>query len=335
MHHGKRIEQCLELAKQGEGKVSPNPLVGAVILDAEGNEVGKGYHECYGEAHAEINALNMAGDKAKEGTLYINLEPCCHWGKTPPCIDRVISSGVKTLVLGMTDPNPKVAGKSVKMAKEAGINVIEGILSKKCLKLNEIFIKNVTQQKPFVAIKTACTMDGKIATRRGQSKWITSENARREVHRLRNKYDAILTGSGTVLTDNPSLTCRMSGGRNPVRVVIDRRGVIPPDAKIYQEDGTRVIKVTSGSLRELFDRLYAENIYSVLVEAGAGLNGAILREKLFDKVYFFFAPLLMGDKNALSSFEGLDVPDLENCTKLEFSEMKDFSPDIMIEGYLK
>ncbi|OGI00862.1 MAG: riboflavin biosynthesis protein RibD [Candidatus Melainabacteria bacterium GWF2_37_15] len=333
--HEKHMNRCIELARQGEGRVSPNPLVGAVVLDRNGNVVGEGYHEKYGEAHAEINALNKAGEKAIGGTLYVNLEPCCHYGKTPPCIDRVLKSGIKTLVLGMTDPNPKVAGKSIKMAKDAGIEIVENVLNAECLKLNEIFIKNIIEKKVFVSIKTASTIDGKIATSTGQSKWITSKNARAEVHRLRNKYDAILTGSGTVLADNPSLTCRMEEGRNPVRIVIDSQGITSSDAKVYNNDGTRVIVWKNHDLEHLFNSLYEEGIYSVLIEAGTGLNSVVLKKNLADKIYFFIAPKIMGDKNAMPLFQGFDVKNLAECLEFKFGDIKVFSPDVMMEGYLK
>jgi len=333
--HEKHIKRCIELAMRAEGKVSPNPLVGAVVLDKNGNIVGEGYHEKYGEAHAEVNALDAAGKKACGGTIYVNLEPCCHYGKTPPCIDRVIASGIKRMVVGMTDPNPKVAGRSIKMAKEAGLNVVENVLNDECLKLNEIFIKNITENMPFVALKTAGTIDGKIATSAGLSKWITSEKAREEVHRLRNKYDAILTGSGTVIADNPSLTCRKEGGRNPVRVVIDSKDRISADSKIYNDDGTRVIVWKNYDLDQLFKWLYKERIYSVLVEAGAGLNSSMIKAKLVDKIYFFTAPKIMGDKNALGVFEGFNINRLDECINFKFGNITQYTPDLLIEGYLK
>ena len=358
IQHEKYMERCIKLARRGEGNVSPNPLVGAIVLDKEGNVSGEGFHEKYGEAHAEINALNIAGEKARGSTLYINLEPCCHWGKTPPCVDRIIESGVKKLILGMTDPNPEVAGKGIKKAKEAGIEVIEDVLNKKCLKLNEIFIKNITQKKPFIAIKTASTMDGKIATALGKSKWITFEKAREEVHRLRNKYDAIITGSGTVIADNPSLTCRMEDGRNPVRIVVDSHLTTPENSQVYRDDGTRVIiaacedsankekysrnveifecPIINGrpNLEYLVNKLYKNGIYSIISESGAKLNGAFLKENLADKIYFFLAPKLMADKTALSLFEGFNIENLDKCVNLRFEEIRHFPPDLMIEAYL-
>lgn len=331
----KYMHRCIELAKKGEGRVSPNPLVGSVVLDSEGRVVGEGYHEKYGEAHAEINALSQAGEKACGGAIYVSLEPCCHHGKTPPCIERVLASGVKKLVIGMTDPNPKVAGKSIEIAKNAGIEVIENVLRAECIKLNEIFIKNITENRPFVAIKTASTLDGKIAAKTGKSKWITSEKARNEVHRLRNKYDAILTGSGTVLADNPSLTCRMDGGRNPIRIVVDSSGTVPKGAKVFNDDGTRVIVWKSHDLDQLLKWLYKERIFSVLVEAGAGLNSAILKQNLADKLYAFIAPKIMGDKKAMSVFEGFSPESPDECVNFKFADVKAFPPDVMIEGYFK
>jgi len=359
IQHEKYMQRCLELARQGEGKALPNPLVGAIVFDKEGCVAGEGFHEKYGEAHAEINALDIAGNQAEGGTLYINLEPCFHYGKTPPCIDRILQSGIKTLVLGMTDPNPKVAGKSIQKAQDAGIEVVENVLNKECLKLNEIFIKNITEQKPFAAIKTASTMDGKIATYSGKSKWITSEGARAEVHRLRNKYDAVLTGSGTVMIDNPSLTCRIERGRNPVRVVVDSKLIVSKKSRVYKDDGAKIIVATAENINNnrkkryssnleilecplvngkinleyLLKKLYEKGICSIMVEAGAGLNGAFLKQKLADKFYFFLAPKLMADKTALASFEGLNTENPDQCIRLRFEEIKNFPPDLMIEGY--
>lgn len=355
----KYMRECLNLAKQGEGYVSPNPLVGAIVLDKNGEVAGRGFHEKYGEAHAEVNALNQAGDKAEGGTIYINLEPCSHHGQTPPCIDRIIKEKISTIVIGMTDPNPLVSGRGIKKAKEAGINVIENVLSMECHKLNEIFIKNIIQKNPFIAIKTASTLDGKIATSSGSSKWITSEAAREEVHRLRNKYDVIITGSNTVIMDNPSLTCRKNGGRNPARVVVDSQLRTSPDSQIYIDDGTKITIAVSEKIKNIFkkfpdyvkilrcplnlenkidlnflvENLYEEKVSSILVEAGGALNGAFLKNNLADKAYFFIAPKILGDKSSISSFEGLEVENINNSSKLVFGEVKNFSPDIMIEGY--
>jgi diaminohydroxyphosphoribosylaminopyrimidine deaminase/5-amino-6-(5-phosphoribosylamino)uracil reductase len=351
------IKECIELARLGEGKVSPNPLVGSIVLDKDDRQVGRGYHMKYGEAHAEVNALNEAGEKAKGGTLYINLEPCSHYGKTPPCADRVISSGVKRLVIGMVDPNPKVAGQGIKKIQAAGIEVTSGILEGECRKLNEIFIKHITKNEPFIALKTASTIDGKIATRTGSSKWITSTSAREEVQRLRNKYDAILTGSGTVIKDNPSLTCRLEEGRNPVRIIIDSELKTSPDSKVYNNDGTKIFIAASEkaknkypdnieiircpitsegkiNLKYFTDELYKKGIMSILVEAGGKLNGAFLKNNLVDKFYFFVAPKILGDNRAYSVIDGFDIENIDQCINLNFDEIKSFPPDILIEAYL-
>ena len=359
--HEKYIKECLELAKTAEGYVSPNPLVGSIVLDKNGNVVGRGCHERYGELHAEINALNQAGNKAAGGTIYVSLEPCSHYGKTPPCIDRIIAEKIKTLVVGMTDPNPLVSGKGIRKAKNAGIEVIEAVLTKECEKINEIFIKNITQAKPFIVVKTASTIDGKIATSTGSSKWITSEVAREEVQRLRNKYDAIITGSNTVIVDNPSLTCRKEGFRNPVRVIIDSQLKTSPDSKVYNANNTKVIIAVSKNvdknklkiypeyveiikcplnqdnkidLEYLVQKLYHKKIFSILVEAGGNLNSAFLKYNLINKVYFFIAPKITGDNSSKSSFEGFQIKNISESKTFSFGEIKTFSPDIMIEGYL-
>ncbi len=358
--HEKYMKKCLKLAKKGEGRVSPNPLVGAVLANQNGEIIAEGYHEVYGGPHAEINAINKADLNTAGATLYINLEPCCHYGKTPPCVDRIIESGVTRVIIGMEDPNPAVAGKGARKLQDAGIEVISGILEEDCLKLNEIFIKNMTEKNPFIAIKTASTLDGKIATSKGKSKWITSDKAREQVHRLRNKYDSIITGSGTIIADNPSLTCRLENGRNPVRIVVDSNLITPETNKVYNNDGTKVIIATSEGisldkktrypahvriiecplinqkidLKFLTQKLYTDGIYSIMVEAGGKLNGAIVSQGLADKIYFFIAPKIFGDKEALSCFEGFNIENLDQCINLDFQEVKHFPPDLMIEGYL-
>ena len=292
--------------------------------------------------------------------MYVNLEPCSHHGKTPPCTDQVIKSGIKRLVVGMIDPNPKVAGSGIKKIKEAGIQIASGVLEEDCKRLNEIFIKHITQNKPFLAVKTAITIDGKIASRTLSSKWITSERAREEVQRLRNKYDAVLTGSGTVMADDPSLTCRMKGGRNPVRVVIDSMLKTSPRSRVYIDDGTRVILAVSEpanmdklvkypdnveilscpsgenskiDLIYLQYALHKKEIYSIMAESGGILNGALLKACLIDKFYFFMAPKIIGDNMAKSFIEGFEINDINDSIKLEFGSIKELSPDIMFQGY--
>lgn len=355
----KYIKECIKLAKTAEGRVSPNPLVGAVVLDKNGNPVGKGFHNKCGEPHAEVCALNEAGNLAKDGTIYVNLEPCSHFGRTPPCIDKVIESGIKRLVVGMVDPNPLVKGKGIQKAHAAGIEVRVGVLEHEAIKLNEIFIKSITKEYPFIAIKTASTIDGKIATKTLSSKWITSSAAREEVQKLRNRYDAVLTGSGTVIADNPSLNCKMKNGRNPVRIIIDSRLKTPPESNVYANDGIRVIIAASESIDDkktkfypqnveilkcptdkdkinldyLVNKLYKSGITSILVEAGGKLNGAFIKNKLADKFYFFLAPKILGDIHALSMVESFNIKNIDECLNIRFDEIKQLSPDIMIEGY--
>lgn len=323
------IKKCIELARKGEGCTAPNPMVGAVLVNNFGEEISSGYHQKYGEGHAEVNCLK--GVCAEDATLYVNLEPCSHHGKTPPCVDLIIQKRVKRVVIGILDPNPKVSGKGVKKLQEAGIDVTVGVLESECRDLNKVFIKNITTEKPFVAIKTATTLDGKIATFTGSSKWITSNAARKEVHRLRAKYDAIFTGSETVLADNPSLTARVesSQGKNPVRIIMDTKNKTPKNAKVYDNNGTKVIKITEfEGFDKLFKEFYKEGIYSILVEAGPGLNSAIIKAQEADWLYQFIAPKILG--SGKSFVEGFDIAEISECIKLELRETIDFSPDCLL-----
>ena len=356
----KYIKKCIKLAIKGEGKVSPNPLVGSVILDKIGKIAGYGWHQKYGEAHAEVNAVKMAKEKGidiKGGTIFVSLEPCSHFGKTPPCCDLIIKEGLKKAVIGCVDPNPIVSGRGIQKLKDAGIEVVTGILENECKKLNEIFIKNQLDNKPFIAIKTASTLDGKIATKNGSSKWITTEKARKHVQKLRNKYDAILTGSGTVIADNPSLTARIKNGTNPIRVIIDSNGRTSAESKVFNNDGTKVFlavfaqtdtskypenveiikcpKLESTGkidLQFLTRKLYEKGVRSILVEAGGTLNGAFIKEKLADKLYQFIAAKILGDKDGKNFAEGFDISDINNCVKLNITNVKMFNQDILIEA---
>lgn len=352
------MKRCLSLAKKAAGKTSPNPMVGAVVLDKNLNFVSEGYHKKFGEAHAEVNAINAAKAKnadIKGGTIIVNLEPCSHFGKTPPCADLIIKSGIKTVIAGCLDPNKKVSGNGIKKCKDAGLKVVVGVLEDECKKLNEIFFKNQTQNLPYVTVKTAATLDGKIATQTGSSKWITGENARKQVQKLRNEYDAILTSSSTVIADNPSLTCRLKNGKNPLRVIVDSHLKTSPESKVYNDDGTRVIlasilpdtkkyppnvevikiKEKNGhvDLSELVKTLYTKGIYSILVEAGGVLNGAFFKENLVDKLIIFSAPKFIGDTQAKSFVEGFDINDINESKKLKLSTLKKVGEDIMCEFY--
>lgn len=353
----KHMKKCIKLAKKGEGKTSPNPLVGCVVLDKYGNEISTGFHSKYGEPHAEAEALNkLKNSEAKGGTLIVNLEPCSHFGKTPPCADLIIKHGIKRLVIGMKDPNPLVAGDGIMKCKKAGIEVIENILHNESITLNEVFVKNMVKKAVFIAIKTATTLDGKIATKTGSSKWITSENARREVQKIRNRYDAILTTSSTIIQDNPSMTCRLKNGRNPIKIILDRELKTDLSSKIYTSQGEKIyivvdekldakkildlpkhieiikcpVKNLKLDLNFLFKKLFELKINSVLVEAGGKLNGEVISLGLADKIYQFIAPKILADKEGINAFEGRNIEDINHTLNFEITEIKKINPDVLI-----
>lgn len=350
------MKKCIKLAQKADGRTSPNPLVGCVILDENGKEISTGYHKKYGKMHAEADALAKLGNKAQRATLIVNLEPCTHWGKTPPCADLIIKSGVKRLVVGIKDPNPIVAGKGIQKCKDAGIEVIENVLEDEATKLNEVFIKNMTKKMPFIAIKTATTLDGKIATNTGDSKWITSETARKEVQRIRNRYDAILTTSSTVIKDNPSMTCRLKNGKNPIRIILDRTLKTNFESKIYQNTGEKIFLAADENLsiskinnipsyisvikcpvynnkldlNYIFNHLFKNGIMSILVEAGGKLNADIISAGLADKIYQFIAPKILADKEGINAFEGRYIKKISDTLNFKFDSITDYNPDVLI-----
>ena len=245
----KYMQEAIALAKKGTGKVSPNPLVGAVIVK-DGEVIGRGYHEKYGQPHAERNALSSCSVSPEGADMYVTLEPCCHHGKQPPCTEAIVAAGIKRVIIGSSDPNPLVSGKGVVFLKEHGIEVKEGFMKEKCDALNDIFFHYIRTGRPFVTMKYAMTMDGKIAAFTGKSKWITGEEARKHVHGERNRNTAIMVGVGTVIADDPMLTCRIEGGRNPVRIVIDTNLSTPKDSKIYNNDGTKVFIIVGENVSD-------------------------------------------------------------------------------------
>ncbi len=358
MDYEKFMKICIQIAKQGEGNVSPNPLVGCVVTDKFGNEISRGFHKKCGENHAERDALlKINNGEEKGGTLFVNLEPCCHFGKTPPCTDLIIERGIKKVVIGMRDPNPLVAGKGIKQLKDAGIEVVEGVLEKECRELNEIFIKNMTQNKPFIAIKTATTLDGKIATSTGSSKWITSSEAREEVKKIRNRYDAIMTTSSTILADNPTMLHKK-------KIILDRCLKTDLNSKIYQQgeiyvftefneilrakalrmttvhhseqseksDKIKYIQIPNTNnmldLDFVFKKAYELGIKSILIEAGGHLNGEAL--KYADKIYHFIAPKITGDNTSLSCFDYRKISDINECENFEIKSVEKFGKDILL-----
>ncbi|SMB92827.1 diaminohydroxyphosphoribosylaminopyrimidine deaminase [Desulfonispora thiosulfatigenes DSM 11270] len=354
------MEKALHLAEKALGRTAPNPVVGAVVVN-KGEIVGIGYHQKAGSFHAERIALNDAKDKAKGADLYVTLEPCNHYGKTPPCTQAIIEAGIKNVYVSTLDPNPKVSGKGIEKLKENGINVEVGLKEEEAKRLNEFFFKYIQTGLPFVAIKGASSLDGKIATSLGESKWITGEKARNHGHSLRNIYDAIMVGKNTVLSDNPSLNCRISGGRDPVRIVVDSKLSISSDANILNlnSEAKTIIATTTSSeitkqkelaikaevivvnegdqvnLKKLLEILASKGITSILVEGGATLTGSLFSSNLVDKVYFYKAPLIIGGDKAKGLIGGEGFKHLDKAIKLKDLKVEPFGNDLLISAYVK
>lgn len=349
---------ALDLAKNGIGFVNPNPMVGAVIVK-DGRIIGKGWHEKCGELHAERNAFANCTENAEGATIYVTLEPCCHYGKTPPCTEAIIENKIARVVIGSSDPNPLVAGKGAAILREHGIEVVEGVISKECDELNEIFMHYITTGLPFVTMKYAMTMDGKIAAYTGQSKWITGEEARHNVQLDRLKHAAIMVGVDTVLADNPMLTCRLQNSRNPVRIICDTHLRTPLDCNIvttacdiptiiatccgnnekiaeYEAPGCRIIKTDMKdghvNLTELMKKLGELKIDSVLLEGGAQLNWSALQSGIVNKVKAYVAPKLFGGADAKSPISGTGVPSPDDAFMLTGSKITQIGNDFLIES---
>lgn len=356
--HEDYMKRALELAKTAMGHTSPNPMVGCVVVK-DGKIVAEGCHEKYGEFHAERNALTKCREDVEGADLYVTLEPCCHQGKTPPCTDIIIEKKIGRVFVGAMDPNPKVAGNGVRLLREEGIQVETGIMEKECLELNEIFFHFIRTGMPFVAMKYAMTLDGKIAAFTGDSKWVTGEAAREHVHELRNKYSAIMAGVDTVLADDPMLNCRTPKGTDPVRIICDTRLRIPEQSQIvasaseiptivaYAGDrkeekrekllstGVELIRCGDGDqvdLNLLFHRLGERQIDSVLVEGGGTLHGSLLLTGLVNRVYAYVAPKLVGGKEAKSPVEGIGFATMREAEVLNEIEIIPFGEDICITG---
>jgi diaminohydroxyphosphoribosylaminopyrimidine deaminase/5-amino-6-(5-phosphoribosylamino)uracil reductase len=352
------MERCLGLARKGAGNVSPNPMVGCVIV-RNGKIVGEGFHGKFGGPHAEIIALAHAGNKTKGATLYVNLEPCTHFGKTPPCTDAIIQSGISQVVIALKDTNPLVSGKGIRRLRAAGIQVKVGLLQKEAELLNEKFLKFMKTGMPYVGIKLAQTLDGRIADIAGKSKWITSETARREVHRLRTEYDAVLVGANTVLRDNPELTVRFVKGRHPLRIVVDGRLSLPASRAIFNtsaaptwlltsikainlnplkvkklvSQGVRVLSVSAGyilSAESILRTLAAEGVSSVLIEGGADTVDGFVNRFLADKLYVFSAPKILG--GGLSGFCFKTPRILSKPIKLMMTKVSLVGKDVLVEA---
>jgi len=358
------MKKALKLAGKARGRTSPNPMVGALVIKDD-EIVGKGFHPEAGKPHAEIYALQEAGEQARQATMYVTLEPCNHHGRTPPCTEAIIEAGISRIFVGMEDPNPKVAGKGIARLRDAGLDVIVGILEEYCRQLNEAYIKYITTNTPFVTLKIAASMDGRIATHAGHSHWITNEKSRCYVHRLRDENDAILIGIGTLLQDNPKLTTRLprKKGRNPYRIIVDSRLRTPLHANIFGEDAKEKLILVTGckdhneiklyrertfrilqiptdelgqlDLQILMEKLAKLEIMSVLIEGGSEISGSSVDAGIIDKICFFYAPLLIGGRGATGMMGGQGINFIPEAQRVKNLKIKYFGTDICVEGYLQ
>lgn len=370
MPEEKYMRRAIELAKKGSGHVNPNPLVGAVIV-RDGEVIGEGYHECYGQLHAERNAIANAKKRwnSLEGsTIYVTLEPCCHYGKTPPCTEAIIEEKIARVVVGSDDPNPLVSGKGFQMLREKGIEVIPHFLKEECDAMNHVFFHYIRTGTPYVAMKYAMTMDGKIACYTGDSKWVTGEESRAHVQTLRNHYKGIMAGIGTVLADDPMLNCRIEGGRDPIRIIADSHLRIPMDSQLVrtagqqplivaclpdadeekaaqlQEKGVEVLRipgVTTADITEeqkevislpvLMKELGARKIDGILLEGGGQLNESALQAGIVDRIYCYIAPKIFGGAQAKTPVEGQGLTRAADAWQFKRIGMQEFGQDILLE----
>lgn len=350
---------AIKLAKKAEGRTSPNPLVGAVIVKG-GRIIGKGYHKKCGLPHAEVYAIKAAGAKARGSTLYVTLEPCDHHGRTPPCTDAIIKSGIKRVVMAMKDPNPITDGRGIKKLKKHGIKTEAGILENEAKAINKPFIKFITKKLPYVRVKIAESIDGKIATKSGDSKWITGEESRRYVHGLRGRVDAVMVGSGTVLKDDPMLSCRIPGAKQPLRVIVDSSLRTPFTSKLFSTSGSHSVLIATTKkasfkkaeiyarsgisllfcklknnrvdLKDLLKKLSWLGITDLLVEGGGELAAGLVEDRLVDQFMFFISPKIIGGRDAKTSVEGIGVDRVADAVKLKNISIRMFADDIMIEA---
>lgn len=356
----KYMARALELALRGLGHTRPNPMVGAVVV-RDGRIIGEGWHEQFGGPHAEVNAFAHCSEDPEGATLYVSLEPCAHYGKTPPCVDLVIAKKVARVVIAMEDPNPLVAGKSIRKLKEAGISVTVGVLEEKAKKLNEVFLKYITARKPFVLYKAAMSLDGKTACYTGESQWISGEASREEVHMLRGCYAGIMVGAGTILADNPRLTARTKGFADPVRIIVDGKLSVPPVAKVFREEGRVIIITTSASgegrrkdfedigaeiiladseenekvdLSAAMTGLYLKGIDGILLEGGAELAASAFEAGIVDKVRIYVSPMIIGGKEAPGLVGGQGAASIPEAVKLKNISTEMSGEDLVVEAYV-
>ena len=355
----KYMKRAIELAKKGAGYVSPNPMVGAVIVK-NGRIIGEGWHMKYGFAHAEANALANASEDTSGSELYVTLEPCSHYGHTPPCAKAIIEHNIKKVYIGTLDVNPLVAGNGVKMLQDAGIEVVTGVMEDECKSLNTVFFKYMTTGMPYVLMKTAMTLDGKIATYTGSSKWVSNDTSRHIVHRLRHNFTAIMVGINTVIADDPRLTCRINGGIDPVRIIVDSNLKIPLNANVLDLNnnsrciiattkesgglkksqlknmGAEIIETSSENnrvnLKELMHTLGKMKIDSILLEGGGTLNYSMLESHLIDKVLFFISPKVIGGASAPSPVGGKGIALMSDAINIDNVKTENINGDILIYG---
>lgn len=358
--HEDFMRLALDNAKMTKGQTTPNPMVGSVIVK-DGRIVGIGAHLKPGEPHAEIHALRMAGEQARGGTIYVTLEPCSHHGRTGPCAEAIVKAGLSKVVIAAMDPNPLVSGRGVRILEEAGIEVIRGVLTEESEAMNEVFNKFIVTKRPFVTLKAAVTMDGKIATRTASSKWITSEQAREDVHQLRHEAGAILTGVQTIIHDDSQLTTRLPGGRNPLRIILDSKLRIPLESRVvndgeaptwiftaadYDESkrreleqlGVRVIPTQGAErvqLEQVLDELGVNEISSLLVEGGGEINASFVEQRLADKLVLYMAPKLVGGQYAPTFVEGTGAAKMDEALRLNRMTAEMVGPDLKIQAYFR
>jgi diaminohydroxyphosphoribosylaminopyrimidine deaminase/5-amino-6-(5-phosphoribosylamino)uracil reductase len=359
----KYMKRAIEISKKGAGFTNPNPLVGAVIVKDD-QIIGEGYHEKYGDHHAEVNAFNNATASVEGATMYVTLEPCSHYGNTPPCAKAIVEKKIKKVIVGMVDPNPLVAGRGIKMMRDAGIEVKTGVLSDEVKKVNEIFLKYIQDNRPYCIMKTAMTLDGKIATKTGDSKWISNTSSRRFSHEIRNRVSGILVGINTVLNDDPRLTTRLDRrSTDPIRIILDSKARIPLDAKVLtvasdsgvivattekandekieklKSLGVEIIKTplkdNRVDLDYLINTLGERSIDSLLIEGGGTVNFSFLKERLVDKIYSFIAPKIIGGREALTPVEGDGFDTIDEGIELKDVSVQDYYGDVLIEAYVK
>lgn len=356
------MQEAIALAERGRGHTAPNPMVGCVLVK-DGRTIGRGYHHRYGDLHAERDALAACTEDPAGATMYVTLEPCCHHGKQPPCTDAILAAGIARVVVGATDPNPLVGGRGIALLRAGGVAVEAGLLEAEIREQNRIFLKYITEKRPWVSLKVAMTLDGKIATADGDARWVTSEPARRFVHELRGQRSGICVGAGTVRFDDPMLDCRVEGYANPVRILPDSAASLSPDSRIVRSaDDIRTILAHTDAapagrlellracgvellpcaardgrvdLPDMLSRLGALGIDSLLLEGGEALNGSFVAQGLVDEYYIFIAPKILGGQDAKTAVGGAGCASMADAQDLDIRSVEQIGPDLLIHAYPK